>query len=184
MLQTTAEILSSGNSGAGRAVTTSLATCQRPSSRTSPVPQCDIDRENDRKSSCNRLWQMGINRGRLACEFLFPDAELEQCISKGGASFLRRSPQQDSSSYGHRNRWFHILLTLVLREGRRSWRVLKGSRFSGRRPSEGRGRCNEVVLRKRWGKSRASDLCGTANLSCVAEKAGLPTLSVKEVDHV
>jgi len=174
MLQTTTEIAGAGNGRAGGAVTVCPVARQRPCCSMSPIPKRGMDRENNRNSSCKWLSPTGIKEDRLTCEFSFSDAGLEQCVSKGGASFLRRSPQRGSSSYGHHNRWFHILLTLVLCEGRRSWRVLKGSNFPGRRPSEGERRCNEVVPSKRQGRSRASGLRGSAGLLCVAEQAGLP----------
>jgi len=174
MLRTTTEISSPGDSHGGCTGAVCPAARQRPCSPLSTISKQGMDRENNRNSSCKGLPRIGIKEDTLTCEFSFSDAEIEQCVNKGGASFYRRSPQQDSSSYGHHNRWFHVLLTLVFCEGRRSWRVLKGNSFRGRRPSEGRSRCNEVVLSKRRGRSRALDLCGTASLMCVAEKAGLP----------
>lgn len=174
MLQMTTEIHGAGTRRPQCHVTADAAASQRPFTRRPAVRKYGIDRKNGGNSPCNGLCRSGINEDRLTCEFSFVDAELEPCIGKGGASFFRQSPQQDSSSYGRHNDLVSILLTLDSCEGRRQSRVLKVTTFPGRRPGEGESLFCRVVRRGRRGRGGASDPCRTARVLCVGD-VGLRT---------
>jgi hypothetical protein len=79
-----------------------------PSPRESPACRRGMDRKNHGNSTCNGVGPSGIKEYRLTCRGgcqirPFPDAELVQCMNKGGAPFRKRSAQQNSVSHRQKN---------------------------------------------------------------------------------
>ncbi len=139
----------------------------------------DLEKRGD--FTCSRVRLAGIRKHWLTRELSFRDAELVQCIGKGGASFFgqgRRLVRPYSMSNARKNRLSHVcLLSSRVEEVRPGPIRGGGARFcvcAGRRPSV-RASIFHRAVRGECEANPGPRICTGQSISCALNEAGFTT---------